>query len=157
MGIADFFRPKYRHSDVRVRAEAVRALTADDAATLIQIARTDRDAGVRRIAIGKIDQAELLAEIATAEADEEVRQAAGVRAAQLWVAAACGEDADSAGAALNGIIKLGGQHALVEVAARGENAAVRKRAFGELRDPKALAELAKREAPQELRIAAVAR
>jgi hypothetical protein len=44
MGIADLFRPKYRHSDVRVRTEAVRALTADDAALLIQIARTDRDA-----------------------------------------------------------------------------------------------------------------
>src|SRR6267142_6960379 len=51
MGIADLFRPKYRHSDVRVRTEAVRALTADDAAILISIARTDRDIGVRRLAI----------------------------------------------------------------------------------------------------------
>ncbi len=157
MGIADFFRPKHRHSDVRVRAEAVRALTAEDAATLIQIARTDRDAGVRRIAIGKIDKADLLAELAAEDADEGVRELAGERAAELWMPVACGEDADAAGTALGGIIKLGDQHALVEVAARADNAAIRKRAFGELRDPKALAELAKRDAPQDLRTAAVAR
>lgn len=159
MGIADFFRPKHRHSDVRVRTEAVRALTADDAAILIQIARTDRDTGVRRLAIEKIDKAEVLAEIAAAETEERLRELAGVRAAQLWLAAACGEDAEPAGTALGHIIKLklGDQHALVEVAVRGENPAVRKRAFGELRDPRALAELAKRDAPQDLRTAAVAR
>src|SRR3954468_8545452 len=60
MGIVDLFRPKHRHSDVRVRTEAVRALTADDAATLIQIARTDRDAGVRRLAIERIATADVL-------------------------------------------------------------------------------------------------
>src|SRR6185312_1679586 len=38
-----------------------------------------------------------------------------------------------------------------------QNAAVKKRAFGELRDPKALADLAKREGPQDLRLAAIAR
>ena len=62
MGIADFFRPKHRHSDVRVRTEAVKALTSDDATTLVQIAKTDRDIGVRRIAMEKIDQASVLAE-----------------------------------------------------------------------------------------------
>ena len=55
MGIADLFRPKYRHSDVRVRTQAVKALTADDAAILVQVARTDRDIGVRRIAIEPIE------------------------------------------------------------------------------------------------------
>ena len=61
MGIADLFRPKHRHSDVRVRTEAVRALTADDAALLVQIARTDRDTGVRRLAIERISTAGVLA------------------------------------------------------------------------------------------------
>src|SRR5215470_15602238 len=63
MGIADLFRPKYRHSDVRVRTEAVRALTADDAAILVQIARTDSDTGVRRLAIERIATADVLADI----------------------------------------------------------------------------------------------
>jgi hypothetical protein len=157
MGIADLFRPKYRHSDVRVRTEAVQALTADDAALLIQIARTDRDAGVRRLAIERIATADVLAEIAAAEPERSLRDFAGERAAQLWVSQACSADPEAAGTALAGMIKLGDQHALVSVAARAEVAAIRKRAFGELRDPRALGELARTDAPQDLRTAAVAR
>jgi hypothetical protein len=157
MGIADLFRPKYRHSDVRVRSEAVRALTADDAAILIQIARTDRDASVRRLAIERIATADVLAEIAAAEPERSLRDLAGERAAELWVSQACGADPEVAGTALAGMLKLGDQHALVAVVARADVAAIRKRAFGELRDPRALGELAKGDAPQDLRIAAVAR
>ena len=157
MGIADLFRPKYRHSDVRVRTEAVRALTTDDAAILVQVARTDRDIGVRRIAIEKIDAADVLAELASAETERSLRDFAGERAAQLWTQAACADDGDAANTALAGIVKLGDQHALVDVALRAANAAVRKKAFLELRDPKALADLAKREGPQDIRLAAVGR
>ena len=56
-----------------------------------------------------------------------------------------------------GIIKLGDQHALVEVAVNAALPAIRKRAFGELRDPRALAELAKGDGAQDLRLAAVGR
>src|SRR6478672_6522424 len=96
MGIADLFRPKYRHSDVRVRTEAVKALTADDAAILVQIARTDRDIGVRRIAIEKIDEADVLAEIAAAETERSLRDYAGERAAELWASHACSDDESEA-------------------------------------------------------------
>src|SRR3954471_17959865 len=143
MGIADFFRPKYRHSDVRVRAEAVRALTADDAAILEQIARTDRDIGVRRIAIEKIDTPDVLAELGSAETERSLKELITERAAELWVSHACNEDAEIANNALAGIIKLGDQRALVDVVVRAKNPTIRKRAFGELRDPRALAELAK--------------
>ncbi len=157
MGIVDLFRPKYRHSNVKVRAEAIRALTNDDAAVLVQVARTDRDIGIRRLAIEKIHEADVLADIASAETERSLRDFAGERAAELWQDNACGENAELAGSALSGIIKLGDQHALVEVAAHASIAAVRKRAFGELRHPRALAELAKGDAPQEQRLAAVAR
>ncbi len=156
MGIADFFRPKYRHSDVRVRAEAVRALTSDDAAILVQVAKSDRDIGVRRLAIGKIHEADLLAELAAAETERSLRDFAGERAAELWQDAACGANDASASSALSGIVRLGDQHALVEIAANAALPAIRKRAFGELRDPRALAELAKSDAAQDLRLAAVA-
>jgi len=157
MGIADFFRPKHRHSDVRVRTEAVKAMTPDDAASLIQIARTDRDVGVRRIAIEKIDKADVLAELAESESERSLRDLAGERAAQLWRSIACSGEADAAGNALGGIIKVGDQRALVEVTVRAALPAIRKRAFGELRDPKALAEIAKSDAAQDLRTAAIAR
>nr|HEX4313094.1 DUF349 domain-containing protein [Kofleriaceae bacterium] len=157
MGIADLFRPKYRHSDVRVRTEAVRALTSDDVAILTQVAKTDRDIGVRRLAIEKLDEAEIVAEIAAAETERSLRELATTRAAQLWTVAACSDDADAAGSALAGMIKLGDQHALVDVAVRAATPVVRKRAFGELRDPRALADLAKSDAPQDVRVAAVGR
>lgn len=157
MGIADLFRPKYRHSDVRVRTEAVKALTADDAAILVQVARTDRDIGVRRIAIEKIEEAPVLAEIAAAETERSLRDFAGERAARLWTSKACRADEQVANDALSGLLKLGDQHALVDVAIKAPSAAIRKRAFGELRDPRALAELAKGDAPQDLRLAAIAR
>src|SRR5262249_31686709 len=112
MGIADLFRPKYRHSDVRVRTEAVKALTTDDAAILVPVARTDRDIGVRRIAIEKIDEADVLAELASAETERALRDFAGERAAQLWTQAACADDSEGANTALAGIVKLGDQHAL---------------------------------------------
>ena len=158
MGIADFFRPKYRHSDVKVRSAAVRALTADDAAILEQIARTDRDIGVRRIAIEKIDQATVLAELARAETERSLKELINERAAELWTSNACSADADKAGAALSGMLALEDhQRALVDVVVRAQNATIRKRAFGELRDPRALAELAKSDAAQDLRIAAIER
>ncbi|MEJ7601471.1 MAG: DUF349 domain-containing protein [Kofleriaceae bacterium] len=157
MGIADFFRPKYRHSDVRVRAEAVRALTADDAAILVQVARSDRDIGVRRLAMERIEEAAVLADLYEAESERSLKVFAGERAAQLWQSSACDDEPDEAGNALTGIIKLGDQHALVDVVVMAELPAIRKRAFGEIRDPRALAMLAKSDAPQELRTAAVAR
>ncbi len=158
MGIADFFRPKYRHSDVKVRSAAVRALTADDAAILEQVARTDRDIGVRRIAIEKIDEAKVLAELGRAETERSLKELINERAAELWTSNACSADADKAGAALSGMLELDDhQRALVEVVVRAQNAAIRKRAFGELRDPRALADLAKSDAAQDLRIAAIAR
>ncbi len=157
MGIADLFRPKYRHSDVRVRTEAVKALTTDDAAILLQVARTDSDIGVRRLAIGKIDEANVLADIAAAETERSLRDFAGARAAELWTSHACSDTEEEASEGFAGILKLGDQHALVEIAINAALPAVRKRAFGELRDPRALAELAKGDAPQDIRLAAVGR
>jgi uncharacterized protein involved in cysteine biosynthesis len=157
MGISDFFRPKYRHSDVRVRTEAVKALGVDDAAILEQVARTDRDIGVRRLAIEKIDAAEVLSSLVADETERSLRELINARAAELWTSRACSPDLEVATPALQGIIKLGEQRALVDVIVRAQNAQVRKRAFGEIRDPKALAELTRSDAAQEIKLEAVAR
>jgi len=157
MGIVDLFRAKHRHSNVRIRTEAVRAMNADDV-DLIKVARTDSDIGVRRIAIEKIAEAPVLAEIAAAETERSLRDFAGERAASLWKSKACGTNEDAANAALSGLLKLGDQHAIVDVAFKAQLPTVRKRAFGEMRDPRALADLAKhRDAPQDLQLAAIGR
>lgn len=157
MGLVDLFRPRYRHSDVSIRTEAVRALSADDAVVLTTIAKSDRDAGVRRIAIEKLKEAEVLAEIAAAESDGATRAAARGRAAELWCTAACSADDAAATRAFAGLLKLNEQSTLVEVAVRASLPAIKKRALAELRDPRALAELAKGAAPVEVRLEAVAR
>ncbi|HTJ44419.1 MAG TPA: DUF349 domain-containing protein [Kofleriaceae bacterium] len=158
MGIADFFRPKHRHSDVRVRAEAVRAMTNDDADTLVQIAKTDRDPQVRRIAIEKLDEADLLADIAKDQDDRALRDLAGERAADLWVQSACDEDDEVvAGNSLEGLIGLDHQRALAQVAAKAVFDKVRRRAAGALRDGRALADLARSSNDAATRLEAVAR
>ncbi len=157
MGLVDLFRPKYRHSDVSVRSEAVRALSADDAVVLTTIAKSDRDAGVRRLAIEKLREADVVADIAASESDSAVRSFAKGRAAELWSSAAGGSDETAATRALNGILKLGDQSTLADLAARAPLAAIRKRALAELREPRALAELAKGNAAVEVRLEAVAR
>lgn len=155
MGIADLFRPKYRHSNIQVRTEAVRALTSEDAAVLIQIARTDLDAGIRRLAIERIADPDTLASIAAGESEASLHTFAGRRAAELWKGIACGDDPQAAEAALTGIVKLDDQRALVAIAARASLPQIRKRAFGQLRDPRALAELAKGDAAPDIRLAAI--
>ncbi len=158
MGFVDLFRPKYRHSDVRVRLEAVRALTSDEADILATVARTDKDPGVRRVAIEKLDEAEVLAEIARRDADNALRGLASSRAAGMWVSSACQDDDEQlAEAALQGLLSLGDQRALAEVANRAAIRAIRQQATDELKDPRALAELARATSSPEVRQAAVAR
>src|SRR5688572_7162173 len=90
MGLFDLFRPKWKHSDVDVRTEAVRNLGADDHETLVRVARDDQDARVRRIAVKRIDDAAVLEDIAARDADAGIRELASGKAAELWVAAAIG-------------------------------------------------------------------
>ena len=156
MGIVDFFRPKHRHSNPLVRAEAVRALGADDADLLMQVAKADRDPDVRRLAIERIRKPNLLAQGGEHESDGPLRSLAGERAAKLWVDIACDPDDDEASDALAGVLRLGDQRALVEIASRG-GPAVQRRALAEIRQPKALAELARRAPSPKIRLEAVAR
>ncbi|MEO8705552.1 MAG: DUF349 domain-containing protein, partial [Kofleriaceae bacterium] len=112
---------------------------------------------MRRLALERIDEASVLADLREEQSERSLKDFAGERAAQLWQSVACSDDADDAGTALTGMIKLGDQQALVDVVVMAELPAIRKRAFGELRDPRALGALAKSDAPQDLRTAAVSR
>lgn len=85
MGIADFFRPKYRHSDAKVRLEAVRALPSEDHDILATIVRKDRELSVRRAAIERIDEPSVLADLAADVEERTLRDLAGGRAAEIWI------------------------------------------------------------------------
>jgi hypothetical protein len=144
MGLTDLFRPKYRHSDAAVRADAVRQMGADEADLVARIAREDRDATVRRIAIDRLENPAVLAEIAAKDQDAGLRDHARARASDLWVARASVADGlEAAHDPLGGLIRLGEQRALAEVAARAVHPSVRDVALSKISDARALADLAR--------------
>ena len=51
MGFLDLFRPKWRHSDPTVRADAVRDLSDDEMNAIERVLKEDPDAAIRRIAL----------------------------------------------------------------------------------------------------------
>jgi Domain of Unknown Function (DUF349) len=144
MGLTDLFRPKYRHSDAAVRADAVRQMGADEAELVARIARDDRDPAVRRIAMDRIEDPAVLADIAAREPEPALRDHARARAAGLWAARAlAAERPGSVEDALAGLARIGDQRALADVAARAADATVREVALGKLTEAHALADLAR--------------
>src|SRR2546430_11030533 len=75
----EWLRPRWRHRDPEVRAAAVREMGPEDQPRLGAIARSDPDAGVRRIAIKKLEDAHLLEGLAASEADPAIRDLAAER------------------------------------------------------------------------------
>ncbi|MEM9490286.1 MAG: DUF349 domain-containing protein, partial [Myxococcota bacterium] len=144
MGFTDLFRPKYRHSNAAVRAEAVRQLGPEEFELVATIARDDRDAAVRRIAIDKLEDPAVLVEVARTESERVLRERAHTRAAALWVTRAVGAEELAEGRqALAGLAGIDDQRSIAELASRAELAEVREAALAKLDDPKALAELAR--------------
>src|SRR3954469_1044216 len=142
MGFADLFRPKWKHSDPEVRAEAVRQLGDDQASLLATIAKSDADARVRRIALKRIVDADVLGDVAAHDPDEGLRKAAIEKAEEVLLSAANGGDAR----ALEALAKLTHPRVLAAVALKAADAGVRSRAVAliiEAGDEKALAEVVK--------------
>src|SRR6478735_7598764 len=114
MGFADLFRPKWKHSNPEVRAEAVRQLGDDQASLLATIAKSDADARVRRIALMRIDDA-------AHDPDEGLRKAAIEKAEEVLLSAAAGGETR----ALDALAKLKQPRLLAQVALKADDAQVR--------------------------------
>ena len=160
MGFLDLFRPKWKHSDPNVRLEAIKDLSAeDDLPRLMQVARHDRDVRVRRIAVKKIDDPELLIEVAGAEPDEDLRRDAVDKAAELMLSAVL--HADGAGEAAAAMAKLKSGDAarderlLCDIVCRARLSEARHMAFERLREARSFAEIARRCQDPALRSAAI--
>src|SRR5438309_1031261 len=104
MSFLDRFKiqPKYKSADPDVRLAAVRefnetAASDEERAAIVAMAREDADARVRRAAAGRVDDVEVLAGLAAADADEGIRAELLDRLAGI---AASSTDAATAGRAL---------------------------------------------------------
>lgn len=160
MGFLDLFRPKWKHSDPNVRLEAIKDLSSeDDLPRLMQVARHDRDVRVRRIAVKKIDDPDLLIEVAQAEPDEDLRRDAVDKAAELMLSAVL--QADGAGEAAAAIAKLKSGDAtrderlLCDVVCRARLSEARHMAFERLHEPRSYADVARRCPDAALRTTAI--
>jgi hypothetical protein len=156
MGFTDLFRPKWKHSNPEVRAEAVRQLGDDQAALLATIARQDADARVRRIAVKRIADTEVLFDVAAHDSDEALREAAAQKAEELLLSLANG--ADDEARSLEVLARFKHPRQLALVAQKAALATVRARAVALIpADDKALAEVAKKAGDAAVRKAAVER
>lgn len=155
MGLLDLFRPRWKHSDPSVRAEAIKDFSPDDLPRLAQVARHDSDPRIRRIALKKIADPDLLGEVAKSDPDEGLRRDAAEKASELLQAVALSGENESRSIAA--VARLATPRALVDVACKAALAAARKAAFERLSDDRSFAEVARRGGDSELRLRAVDR
>ena len=153
MSFLDRFRPRWRHSDPDVRADAVRTMT--DPTRLGTIASKDSDARVRRLATKRLDDPGLLDRLAQHDADSLVRAAATERArdVRVGVASAAGPVADCEAA----LARLDDERSLAAVATAAAHATVARAALGRMGNDRLLRELVQHAASGEIRGAALDR
>jgi len=157
MGIGNLFRPKHKHSNPEVRARAVRDLAEDQTSLVAEIAETDADASVRKVAINRLDDPAALVGVSRAQDDSTLRKLAHSRAMDLWTKLALGDDESAAKDAVTGIVGAEDQKALAEIAHKAASVSARQLALASLNEPKALAELARNASNSEVRLSAMQR
>ncbi len=147
------FRPKWRHRNRDIRAEAVQLLSADDP-NLVEVVRHDADTGIRRQVLRRITDITLLLDIAESDSDASVSRAAGRR---LWYLLAQSEDATSVEQTLS-VLKEHGYSEMAEYLIRhSKSAEVRLQALEEMQRPALLSEVALTDANTNIRLQALER
>jgi hypothetical protein len=162
MGLLDRFKPqpRWKHADALVRMAGVQEMPEEEQDVLAEIARTDPDARVRRVAVSKLGNVAVLTEIVRTEGDAEVREEAAGVLLDIALGAYEADEAASS-AAVDGLRALPGAEAakqlvLVAKSARREN--VSRRALDALgRDSRALGTTARRSEHAAIRLDAIAR
>ena len=114
MGILDKLRPqsKSTHPDPNIRIEAIHELDPEDLESLNAFAKDDSDARVRRVAVARIGDASVLADIVRNESEGSVRD----HALGQLVEQASKHDAAVAMTAVAALASLGRERELAQVA-----------------------------------------
>ena len=157
MGILEKLRPqpRWKHADPAVRAAAVYDLGPDETEALHALAREDAEARVRRAAVTRIDELDVLGDIARTDPDEDVR-AEAVRG--LAGMAAEADDTAQAIDAVRRLLALGRTKEIVVVARDSSRAPTCARAVVDLLDdPKALGAISRHAQDSATRLRALAR
>jgi Domain of Unknown Function (DUF349) len=155
MGILDKLRPqsKSTHPDPNIRIEAIHELDPADLETLSAFAKDDADARVRRVAVARIGDASVLADIVRNESEGSVRD----HALGQLVEQAGKPDAASAMTAVAALGSLGRERELATVAKSAGPEEVRRAAIAAIRDERALGSVARHGADASARLLAIER
>lgn len=143
MAIGDLFRPKHKHSDIETRAEAIRQMTEDDRDSLVEIAKDDPEPDLRDLALGKLHDAELVADVAASATSGDARAAAERRAEELFVAVALGRNGD-VDAAMLWLASHKADRSLARVACESDQERLRRRAIDSISQDRFLAEVVRK-------------
>jgi hypothetical protein len=146
--------PRWKHADPSVRAAAVYEIGPEEADALRALAREDADARVRRAAVTRLDDATVLADIASTDPDEEVRSEAVRGLAGL---AAEADDVSAATTAVRQLLVLGRTKEVVVVARASTSSEVRSAIVDLLDDQKALGSVSRHAQDNATRLRALAR
>ena len=155
MGILDKLRPqsKSTHPDPNIRIEAIHELDPADLESLNAFAKDDADARVRRVAVARIGDASVLADIVRNESEGSVRD----HALGQLVEQATRQDAAAAMTAVAALASLGRERELVTVAKAAGPEEVRRAAIAAVRDEKSLGSIARHAAEAGARLVALER
>jgi hypothetical protein len=155
MGILDKLRPqsKSTHPDPNIRIEAIHELDPDDLESLNAFAKDDADARVRRVAVARIGDASVLADIVRNESEGSVRD----HALGQLVEQASKHDPQVAMTAVSALASLGRERELVTVAKAAGPDEVRRAAIAAIRDEKSLGSIARHASEAGARLVALER
>ncbi|HUQ88154.1 MAG TPA: DUF349 domain-containing protein [Vicinamibacterales bacterium] len=155
MGILDKLRPqsKSTHPDPNIRIEAIHELDPADIESLNAFAKDDSDARVRRVAVARIGDASVLADIVRNESEGSVRD----HALGQLVEQASKHDAPVAMTAVAALASLGRERELAIVAKAPGRDEVRRAAVAAVREEKSLGSIARHAAEAGARLVALER
>ncbi|MEN8214104.1 MAG: DUF349 domain-containing protein [Pseudomonadota bacterium] len=147
------FRPKWRHRNRDIRAEAIQQLPVDDPGFVAAV-RQDPDTGIRRQALRRVTDRQLLQDIAESDSDASVSRAANRR---LWYLLAQSDDAASIQQTL-ALLQQRGNPGLAEYMIRhSRSTMLRQQLLDAIRGPALLAEIALTDADTAIRLQALQR
>jgi hypothetical protein len=155
MGILDKLRPqsKSTHPDPNIRIEAIHELDPADLDALNAFAKDDADARVRRVAVARIGDASVLAEIVRNESEGSVRD----HALGQLVEHAGKQDGSAGMTAVAALASLGRERELATVAKGAGPEEVRRAAIAAIRDERLLGSIARHGADASARLVAIER
>ena len=155
MGILDKLRPqsKSTHPDPNIRIAAIHELDPGDVESLNAFAKDDSDARVRRVAVARISDTAVLADIVRNESEGSVRD----HALGQLIEQAQKHDAAAAMPAVAALASLGRERELATVAKAPGPDEVRRAAIAAVRDQRSLGSIARHAAEAGARLVALER